>query len=117
MGDRAHADTPAAEGRREPDLLRFTTAGSVDDGKSTLIGRLLHDSHALFDDQMAALEKLSDEDRDAFRRGCTGPCPSKWCKSISARQDAEGKARRALPVAACRAAATVPAGGGHRGPG
>ena len=38
-----------------PDLLRFTTAGSVDDGKSTLIGRLLHDTKALFDDQLDAL--------------------------------------------------------------
>jgi bifunctional enzyme CysN/CysC len=38
-----------------PDLLRFITCGSVDDGKSTLIGRLLHDTQAIFDDQMAAL--------------------------------------------------------------
>ncbi len=38
------------------DLLRFITCGSVDDGKSTLIGRLLHDSKLLFDDQLAALE-------------------------------------------------------------
>ena len=37
-------------------LLRFITCGSVDDGKSTLIGRLLHDSLQLFDDQLAALE-------------------------------------------------------------
>jgi len=34
-------------------LLRFTTAGSVDDGKSTLIGRLLHDSKAVYEDQLA----------------------------------------------------------------
>ena len=38
------------------DLLRFITCGSVDDGKSTLIGRLLHDSEAIFDDQLSALE-------------------------------------------------------------
>ncbi len=44
-----------AEG--EPDLLRFTTAGSVDDGKSTLIGRLLHDADALYEDQLEALRK------------------------------------------------------------
>ena len=37
-------------------LLRFNTCGSVDDGKSTLIGRLLYDSKALFDDQLATLE-------------------------------------------------------------
>ena len=41
------------------ELLRFTTAGSVDDGKSTLIGRLLYDSKAIFDDQMDLLEETS----------------------------------------------------------
>ncbi|NSW44501.1 MAG: GTP-binding protein [Bacteroidales bacterium] len=41
------------------ELLRFTTAGSVDDGKSTLIGRLLYDSKAIFEDQLKALEKAS----------------------------------------------------------
>ena len=44
---------------RDADLLRFTTAGSVDDGKSTLIGRLLHDSKAIYDDQLAAVHKDS----------------------------------------------------------
>src|SRR6202050_5538861 len=39
------------------DLLRFTTAGSVDDGKSTLIGRLLHDAKAVYEDQLAAVKK------------------------------------------------------------
>ena len=41
------------------ELLRFTTAGSVDDGKSTLIGRLLYDSKAIFEDQMEAIEQAS----------------------------------------------------------
>lgn len=41
------------------DLLRFTTAGSVDDGKSTLIGRLLYDSKAIFEDQLEAVEQNS----------------------------------------------------------
>jgi len=41
------------------DMLRFTTAGSVDDGKSTLIGRLLYDSKSIFEDQMEAIEKTS----------------------------------------------------------
>jgi sulfate adenylyltransferase subunit 1 len=41
------------------ELLRFTTAGSVDDGKSTLIGRLLYDSKAIFADQYDAIEKSS----------------------------------------------------------
>ncbi len=45
------------------DLLRFITCGSVDDGKSTLIGRLLHDTKLLFDDQLAALES------DSLRHG------------------------------------------------
>ncbi len=40
-------------------LLRFTTAGSVDDGKSTLIGRLLYDSKSIFQDQLNAIEKTS----------------------------------------------------------
>ena len=44
-------------------LLRFITCGSVDDGKSTLIGRLLHDTRLLLDDQLAALEK------DSLRHG------------------------------------------------
>src|SRR5262245_40158601 len=45
---------PAAH---EKPLLRFTTAGSVDDGKSTLIGRLLHDAHSVQDDHMEALRR------------------------------------------------------------
>ena len=47
------------DGYLDMDLLRFTTAGSVDDGKSTLIGRLLYDSKAIFDDQLEAVEKAS----------------------------------------------------------
>ena len=42
------------------ELLRFTTAGSVDDGKSTLIGRLLYDSKSIFDDQYAAIKQSSE---------------------------------------------------------
>jgi sulfate adenylyltransferase large subunit len=41
------------------DLLRFTTAGSVDDGKSTLIGRLLYDSKGVFEDQLEAIRKTT----------------------------------------------------------
>src|SRR5882672_9096665 len=40
-------------------VLRFITAGSVDDGKSTLIGRLLHDTRAIFEDQLAAVARAS----------------------------------------------------------
>ena len=43
------------------ELLRFTTAGSVDDGKSTLIGRLLYDSKSIFEDQMEAIESASEK--------------------------------------------------------
>lgn len=43
------------------ELLRFTTAGSVDDGKSTLIGRLLYDSKSIFEDQVEAIEKSSNK--------------------------------------------------------
>ena len=48
------------------DLLRFITCGSVDDGKSTLIGRLLYDCKCLFEDQLASLET------DSGRFGTTG---------------------------------------------
>jgi sulfate adenylyltransferase subunit 1 len=47
------------KGYLDMELLRFTTAGSVDDGKSTLIGRLLYDSKSIFADQMEAIEKAS----------------------------------------------------------
>src|SRR6476469_2360248 len=50
----AMTNTPAAN---EKPLLRFTTAGSVDDGKSTLIGRLLHDAQSIYDDHMEALQR------------------------------------------------------------
>lgn len=53
------AESNPAPGYLDMKLLRFTTAGSVDDGKSTLIGRLLYDSKAIFEDQMEALETAS----------------------------------------------------------
>src|ERR1700734_694759 len=43
----------------QKDLLRFTTAGSVDDGKSTLIGRLLYDSRSVYEDQLESVTKAS----------------------------------------------------------
>ncbi|MBO93887.1 MAG: sulfate adenylyltransferase, partial [Opitutales bacterium] len=46
------------------DLLRFTTAGSVDDGKSTLIGRLFYDTKAIFEDQLEAIERTSRQRGD-----------------------------------------------------
>src|SRR5262245_46355758 len=48
------------------DLLRFSTAGSVDDGKSTLIGRLLYDTKSIFEDQMEAVERASRQRGDPY---------------------------------------------------
>ena len=49
-------------------LLRFTTAGSVDDGKSTLIGRLLYDSKGVYEDQLAAVRKSAGQPRQRADR-------------------------------------------------
>ena len=62
-------DAEASPGPGQPgtkDQLRFLTCGSVDDGKSTLIGRLLHDSKMIYEDQLKALQ------RDSARHGTTG---------------------------------------------
>ena len=65
------------KGYLDMELLRFTTAGSVDDGKSTLIGRLLYDSKAIFEDQMELLEETSQ----TKRRGRCKPCTfNRWTK-------------------------------------
>ncbi len=53
------AATEFLEADAQKDLLRFLTCGSVDDGKSTLIGRLLYESQLIFDDQLSALERDS----------------------------------------------------------
>ncbi|MGB0513406.1 MAG: sulfate adenylyltransferase subunit CysN [Wenzhouxiangellaceae bacterium] len=57
------------EQHRSKELLRFITCGSVDDGKSTLIGRLLYDTRQVFEDQLAAVE------RDSRKYGTTGEAP------------------------------------------
>src|SRR5690349_20074502 len=61
MAATENSDNPSLEdlGVGQMDLLRFATAGSVDDGKSTLIGRLLLDSKAIFEDQLEAVEATS----------------------------------------------------------
>src|SRR5215813_1730594 len=69
--DRAEAaggtgGTGRAEGEKVMDILRLATAGSVDDGKSTLIGRLLYDSKAIFEDQLASVERTSKERGEDF---------------------------------------------------
>src|SRR5439155_15778479 len=51
---------------QKKELLRFLTCGSVDDGKSTLIGRLLHDTKGIYEDQLAAVK------RDSLKFGTTG---------------------------------------------
>jgi bifunctional enzyme CysN/CysC len=66
-GDATAAVAAYLQQHETKDLLRFITCGSVDDGKSTLIGRLLHDTKLLFDDQLAALE--SDSRRHGTQNG------------------------------------------------
>ena len=53
-------------GYLDMELLRFTTAGSVDDGKSTLIGRLLNDSKSIFEDQLEAIKTASQKRGNEF---------------------------------------------------
>ena len=59
--DQANSNTPLGDrgGYLSMELLRFSTAGSVDDGKSTLIGRLLYDSKSIFEDQLQAVKDAS----------------------------------------------------------
>jgi bifunctional enzyme CysN/CysC len=64
MAGTGTSDNAVLKGSVEAGLLRFSTAGSVDDGKSTLIGRLLYESHGLYDDQLAAVRK----DSERFKR-------------------------------------------------
>lgn len=59
MASQTDRSSGAHQGYLNMELLRFTTAGSVDDGKSTLIGRLLYDSKSIFADQMEAIELAS----------------------------------------------------------
>src|SRR5438067_10112018 len=56
-----HAAAPA-----EVELLRLSTAGSVDDGKSTLIGRLLYETKSIFEDQLQAVEHASRDAGDDY---------------------------------------------------
>ena len=74
------------------DLLRFSTAGSVDDGKSTLIGRLLYDSKGIFEDQLAAIERTSQ------RRGYHAGRPGAPDRRAARRARAGHHHRRRLPL-------------------
>ena len=60
MGTKKPQSETAGNSYLDMELLRFTTAGSVDDGKSTLIGRLLYDSKSIFEDQLDQLEQAAD---------------------------------------------------------
>jgi sulfate adenylyltransferase subunit 1 len=62
----AAAQNVYAVRRRNSELLRIATAGSVDDGKSTLIGRLLHDSKSIFEDQMEHVVQTSERRGDGY---------------------------------------------------
>src|SRR5437660_1268879 len=62
----ASAQNVYAVRRRNSELLRIATAGSVDDGKSTLIGRLLHDSKSIFEDQMEHVVQTSERRGDGY---------------------------------------------------
>jgi sulfate adenylyltransferase large subunit len=70
MHDNGSAPAPAPDTyairRRNYELLRIATAGSVDDGKSTLIGRLLHDSKSIFEDQMEHVVQTSERRGDGY---------------------------------------------------
>ncbi|WP_296620277.1 sulfate adenylyltransferase subunit CysN [Marivirga sp.] len=59
MQENKENNTTDTAGYLDMDLLRFSTAGSVDDGKSTLIGRLMYDTKSIFEDQIEAVEKSS----------------------------------------------------------
>ena len=65
------------------DMLRFTTAGSVDDGKSTLIGRLLYDSKSIFEDQLEAIEKTSKSSGEEEKLSAI----NRWFKSRTRTKD------------------------------
>ena len=70
--------------------LRFATAGSVDDGKSTLIGRLLYDARAIQEDQLAAVERASQ------RRGAEGIDLSLLTDDVNHRRVTQGTFRAAV---------------------
>jgi len=59
-------DEKLMQGYLNMDLLRFTTAGSVDDGKSTLIGRLLYSTKSIFEDQLESIERTSKRRGDEY---------------------------------------------------
>ena len=83
---------PEARGVLLVELLRLATAGSVDDGKSTLIGRLLYDSKQIFEDQLEAVERTSRE------RGRRVHRPRAAHRRAAGRAGAGHHDRRGVPV-------------------
>src|ERR1700678_937150 len=73
--------------------LRFLTCGSVDDGKSTLIGRLLYEQKLIYDDQLSALE------RDSRKHGTTGAGSISRSWSTASRPSANRASRSTSPTA------------------
>ena len=71
-------------------LLRFITCGNVDDGKSTLIGRLLHDSKGIFEDQLENIKKDSKKNNSTAARlklkGIDGDPHKRWVMWINSMQ-------------------------------
>ena len=65
------------------ELLRLATAGSVDDGKSTLIGRLLYDSKSIFEDQLEAVERTSRDQGAEYTNLGAGPRRSTCCRTAA----------------------------------
>ncbi len=90
----AAAESPASAGTAQKSLLRFLTCGSVDDGKSTLIGRLLYDSNSFCDDQLAAIARDSGRLRHAWR-GDRSRAAGRWPRG---RTRAGHHHRRRLPL-------------------
>ncbi len=100
--DRRRTSRTTSTRHEHKSLLRFITCGSVDDGKSTLIGRLLYESKLVFDDQLAALEADSKQVRHPGRRAglrAAGRRPGR-------RARAGHHHRRRLPVLLHRATAS-----------
>jgi hypothetical protein len=113
QGKGGRSPAPVTHGYLDMDLLRFTTAGSVDDGKSTLIGRLLYDTKQIFEDQMEAVE-LASSKRGRVR--WTSPCsptacalnaskasPSTWPTATSPRRNASSSSPIRRGISSTRA--------------
>jgi hypothetical protein len=87
-------------------LLRFITCGSVDDGKSTLIGRLLYESKMLFDDQLAALEADSRSSAPRAARSTSRCWSTAWPPSASRASPSTSPTASSAPTSASSSSPT-----------